>query len=98
MFPIEILAQNVPVHRVAGGFGLEVLGLLWPASGNTEAGIRCLAMERLAESFDPEAVFRDVLPRQMSRSTLQNHALLAHPQGKFFSTDRLMVSDVRMSS
>jgi hypothetical protein len=94
----EILAQDVPVHRIAGRFGVEALCLLWPASsGPTGEGIRFLPLAKLANSFDPEKSFRDETPLPISQPVLRDHALLVRPRGEFFSTDRLAVSDMRVN-
>jgi len=96
MFPLDILAKAVPAYRLAGRFGMDAFGLLWPRSANLDEGIRLFPLAGATDAFDPEVFFRQERPLQVSRAMLRNHALLAHPRGEFFSTDKLALSEVKM--
>jgi hypothetical protein len=95
MFPIEMLRSSVPAYRLAGGFGIEAFGLLWPVSdGKAGERIRFLPLAQVGDSFDPAAVFREEFPLQVHPSTLRDHVLVVRPRAEFFSNDRLAVSNV----
>jgi hypothetical protein len=96
MFPLELFSKSVPAHRLAGQFGVEAFGVLWPVSHGTGEGIRFLPLAGVGDSFDPEVLFRGNLPVRVPQAALRDHVLVVRTRGEFFSTDRLAVPDVRV--
>jgi hypothetical protein len=96
MFLSNLLSQTVPAYRLAGGFGIDVLGLLQPvgAAGGGD-GLRLYAHADLARPLDLDALFAQPPPARLSRAALSDHLIVARPRGTFISTDELTLSQVR---
>src|SRR5262245_34707370 len=96
MFLSNLLSRSVPAYRLAGGFGVDVLGLLWPVgdAGGGE-GLSLVARADLARPLDLDALFAQPPPSRIYRAALSDHLLVARPRGTFFSTDELSLSQVR---
>jgi hypothetical protein len=90
MLPLQDLAQTFPAHQIAGRFGLEILGLLWPVSdGPPHEGVRLYTNPDPARPLNLTAVFSQSAPSVISRAVLHDHFVVAACRGEFFSTDKI---------
>ena len=96
MFPLDVLSPKSPTYRLAGRFGIDVLGLLWPTDGKAKGeGVRLCAHGELSRLSSIDGLFGQDASLRVPHKVLRDHVLIVRPRGEFFSTDELTLTQMR---